>query len=130
MSLSGGERGRVHLAKVLRRSPNVILLDEPTNDLGTLFAPPFGRVAFLILVVSLSTDVETLRSLENALLDFDGCAIVVSHDRYFLDRVCTHTVAFEGDGKVCCQSHATCCMGCHNLGLPMFPGRVLRRELC
>jgi sulfate-transporting ATPase len=77
-SLSGGERGRVHLAKTLRAGCNLLLLDEPSNDL----------------------DVDTLRSLEEALSDFAGSAIVVSHDRWFLDRVCTHTLAFEPDGKV------------------------------
>ncbi len=76
--LSGGERNRVHLAKLLRRGGNVLLLDEPTNDL----------------------DVDTLRSLEEALLDFAGCAVVVSHDRWFLDRIATHILAFEGDSKV------------------------------
>lgn len=76
--LSGGERNRVHLAKLLKRAANVLLLDEPSNDL----------------------DVETLRSLEEALLTFPGCAIVISHDRWFLDRVCTHLMAFEGDSKV------------------------------
>ena len=76
--LSGGERNRVHLAKVLRRGGNVLLLDEPTNDL----------------------DVETLRALELALLDFPGCAVVISHDRWFLDRVATHILAFEGDSHV------------------------------
>ena len=75
--LSGGERNRVHLAKVLRSGGNVLLLDEPTNDL----------------------DVETLRALEGALLDFPGCAVVISHDRWFLDRVATHILAFEGDSK-------------------------------
>jgi sulfate-transporting ATPase len=75
--LSGGERNRVHLAKVLRRGGNVLLLDEPTNDL----------------------DVETLRALELALLDFPGCAVVISHDRWFLDRVATHILAFEGDSR-------------------------------
>jgi len=75
--LSGGERNRVHLAKVLRRGGNLLLLDEPTNDL----------------------DVETLRALELALLDFPGCAVVISHDRWFLDRVATHILAFEGDSK-------------------------------
>jgi len=77
-NLSGGERNRVHLAKLLRRGGNVLLLDEPTNDL----------------------DVTTLGSLENALLDFNGCVLVISHDRYFLDRVCTHLLVFEGDSKV------------------------------
>ena len=77
-SLSGGERGRVHLAKTLRSGCNLLLLDEPSNDL----------------------DVETLRSLEEALVDFAGSAVVVSHDRWFLDRVCTHTLAFEPDGSV------------------------------
>lgn len=76
--LSGGERNRVHLAKTLKSGANVILLDEPTNDL----------------------DIDTLRSLENALLDFPGCAIVTSHDRYFLDRISTHILAFEDDGNV------------------------------
>ncbi|MFT3924815.1 MAG: energy-dependent translational throttle protein EttA [Myxococcales bacterium] len=76
--LSGGERNRLHLAKVLKSGGNVILLDEPTNDL----------------------DVETLRSLEAALDDFAGCALVISHDRWFLDRVATHILAFEGDSKV------------------------------
>lgn len=76
--LSGGERNRVHLAKLLRRGANVILLDEPSNDL----------------------DVETLRALEEALLNFAGSAIVVSHDRWFLDRVCTHLMAFEGDSNI------------------------------
>ncbi|KPK04470.1 MAG: ABC transporter ATP-binding protein [Betaproteobacteria bacterium SG8_39] len=76
--LSGGERNRVHLAKVLRAGGNVLLLDEPTNDL----------------------DVETLRALEEALLDFPGCAVVISHDRWFLDRVATHILAFEGDSRV------------------------------
>src|SRR4028119_770998 len=73
--LSGGERNRVHLAKLLRRGGNLLLLDEPTNDL----------------------DVETLRALENALLQFSGCAVVISHDRWFLDRIATHALAFEGD---------------------------------
>ncbi len=76
--LSGGERNRVHLAKVLKQGANVILLDEPSNDL----------------------DVETLRSLEEALLDFAGCAVIISHDRWFLDRVATHMLAFEGDSRV------------------------------
>ena len=75
--LSGGERNRVHLAKLLRRGANVILLDEPTNDL----------------------DVNTLRALELAVEDFAGCALIVSHDRWFLDRVCTHILAFEGDSQ-------------------------------
>ena len=75
--LSGGERNRVHLAKVLRSGGNVLLLDEPTNDL----------------------DVETLRALEQALLDFPGCAVVISHDRWFLDRIATHILAFEGDSQ-------------------------------
>ena len=77
-SLSGGERNRVHLAKVLRQGGNVLLLDEPTNDL----------------------DVETLRALEVALTDFPGCAVVISHDRWFLDRIATHILAFEGDSQV------------------------------
>jgi ATP-binding cassette ChvD family protein len=76
--LSGGERNRVHLAKLLRSGGNVLLLDEPTNDL----------------------DVETLRALEDALLDFPGCAVVISHDRWFLDRIATHILAFEGESKV------------------------------
>ncbi len=76
--LSGGERNRVHLAKVLRSGANVLLLDEPTNDL----------------------DVETLRALEEALLNFPGCAVVISHDRWFLDRIATHVLAFEGDSEV------------------------------
>ncbi|MDP3559653.1 MAG: energy-dependent translational throttle protein EttA, partial [Legionellaceae bacterium] len=76
--LSGGERNRVHLAKLLKRGANVLLLDEPSNDL----------------------DVETLRALEEALLNFPGSAIVVSHDRWFLDRICTHLIAFEGDSNV------------------------------
>ncbi|MDB5905781.1 MAG: energy-dependent translational throttle protein EttA [Betaproteobacteria bacterium] len=76
--LSGGERNRLHLAKVLRSGGNVLLLDEPTNDL----------------------DVETLRALEEALLNFPGCAVVISHDRWFLDRVATHILAFEGESQV------------------------------
>ncbi|KTD16645.1 energy-dependent translational throttle protein EttA [Legionella jordanis] len=76
--LSGGERNRVHLAKLLKRGANVILLDEPSNDL----------------------DVETLRALEEAILNFPGCAVVISHDRWFLDRICTHLMAFEGDSQV------------------------------
>jgi ATP-binding cassette ChvD family protein len=82
--LSGGERNRVHLAKLLRSGGNVLLLDEPTNDL----------------------DVDTLRSLEEALLNFGGCAVVISHDRWFLDRVATHILAFEGDSKtVWCEGN-------------------------
>ncbi len=77
-NLSGGERNRVHLAKLLRSGGNVLLLDEPTNDL----------------------DVDTLRALEEALLDFAGCAVVISHDRWFLDRIATHILAFEGDSQV------------------------------
>jgi ATP-binding cassette ChvD family protein len=76
--LSGGERNRVHLAKLLRRGGNLLLLDEPTNDL----------------------DVDTLRALEDALVDFAGCAVVISHDRWFLDRIATHMLAFEGDSRV------------------------------
>ncbi len=76
--LSGGERNRVHLAKLLKEGGNLILLDEPTNDL----------------------DVETLRSLEEGLETFAGCAVIISHDRWFLDRVATHILAFEGDSKV------------------------------
>jgi ATPase subunit of ABC transporter with duplicated ATPase domains len=76
--LSGGERNRVHLAKLLKSGGNLLLLDEPTNDL----------------------DVETLRALEEALLDFPGCAVVISHDRWFLDRIATHILAFEGDSHV------------------------------
>jgi ATP-binding cassette ChvD family protein len=77
-SLSGGERNRLHLAKLLKQGGNLLLLDEPTNDL----------------------DVDTLRSLEQALLDFPGCAVVISHDRWFLDRIATHMLAFEGDSNV------------------------------
>lgn len=76
--LSGGERNRVHMARLLKSGGNVLLLDEPTNDL----------------------DVETLRALEDALVDFAGCAVVISHDRFFLDRICTHILAFEGDSHV------------------------------
>ena len=76
--LSGGERNRVHLAKLLRRGGNLLLLDEPTNDL----------------------DVDTLRALEESLLEFAGCAVVISHDRWFLDRIATHMLAFEGDSHV------------------------------
>ena len=76
--LSGGERNRVHLARMLKGGANVLLLDEPTNDL----------------------DVDTLRALEEALLNFAGCAVVISHDRWFLDRVATHMLAFEGDSQV------------------------------
>ena len=75
--LSGGERNRVHLAKMLKEGANVMLLDEPTNDL----------------------DVDTLRSLEDALLEFAGCVLVISHDRWFLDRIATHILAFEGDSQ-------------------------------
>jgi ATP-binding cassette ChvD family protein len=82
--LSGGERNRVHLAKLLRRGGNLLLLDEPTNDL----------------------DVDTLRALEEALLNFGGCAVVISHDRWFLDRIATHILAFEGDSKtVWCEGN-------------------------
>src|SRR6202049_3112087 len=77
-TLSGGERNRVHLAKLLKKGSNLLLLDEPTNDL----------------------DVDTLRALEDALLNFAGCAVVISHDRWFLDRISTHILAFEGDSKV------------------------------
>ncbi|MDP1559984.1 MAG: ATP-binding cassette domain-containing protein, partial [Pirellulaceae bacterium] len=76
--LSGGERNRVHLASLLRRGCNVLLLDEPTNDL----------------------DVDTLRALEEAIINFVGCVVVTSHDRWFLDRIATHILAFEGDGYV------------------------------
>ncbi len=76
-TLSGGERNRLHLAKTLKEGANVLLLDEPTNDL----------------------DVNTLRALEEALESFAGCAVVVSHDRWFLDRICTHILAFEGDSQ-------------------------------
>ena len=76
--LSGGERNRVHLAKVLKSGGNVLLLDEPTNDL----------------------DVDTLRALEDALDAYAGCAVVISHDRWFLDRIATHVLAFEGDSQV------------------------------
>jgi len=75
--LSGGERNRVHLAKMLKEGANVLLLDEPTNDL----------------------DVDTLRALEEALLEFAGCVLIISHDRWFLDRVATHILAFEGDSR-------------------------------
>jgi ATPase subunit of ABC transporter with duplicated ATPase domains len=77
-ALSGGERNRVHLAKLLQRGSNLLLLDEPTNDL----------------------DVDTLRALEEALLNFAGCCVVISHDRWFLDRIATHMLAFEGDSEV------------------------------
>ena len=77
-TLSGGERNRLHLAKLLRSGGNLLLLDEPTNDL----------------------DVDTLRALEEALLNFAGCAVVISHDRWFLDRIATHMLAFEGDSEV------------------------------
>ena len=76
--LSGGERNRLHLAKLLKTGGNVLLLDEPTNDL----------------------DVDTLRALENALEAYPGCAVVISHDRWFLDRIATHVLAFEGDSQV------------------------------
>jgi sulfate-transporting ATPase len=76
--LSGGERNRVHLAITLKKGSNVLLLDEPTNDI----------------------DVNTLRSLEEALENFGGCAVIISHDRWFLDRICTHILAFEGDSQV------------------------------
>src|SRR5205823_3498560 len=75
---SGGERNRIHLAKLLRSGGNLLLLDEPTNDL----------------------DVDTLRALEEALVNFGGCAVVISHDRWFLDRIATHILAFEGDSRV------------------------------
>ena len=77
-TLSGGERNRVHLARLLKSGANLIMLDEPTNDL----------------------DMDTLRALEDALIEFGGCLVVVSHDRWFLDRICTHTLAFEGDSEV------------------------------
>jgi ATPase subunit of ABC transporter with duplicated ATPase domains len=77
-SLSGGERNRLHLAKLLKSGANVLMLDEPTNDL----------------------DVDTLRALEDALLEFAGCVLVISHDRWFLDRIATHMLAFEGDSQV------------------------------
>ncbi|TXI78193.1 MAG: ATP-binding cassette domain-containing protein, partial [Flavobacteriales bacterium] len=76
--LSGGERNRLHLAMTVKQSSNVLLLDEPTNDL----------------------DVNTLRALEEAIQDYSGCAVIISHDRWFMDRVCTHILAFEGDSKV------------------------------
>ena len=76
--LSGGERNRVHLAKMLKSGSNLLLLDEPTNDL----------------------DVETLRALEEGLENFAGCAVIISHDRWFLDRIATHILAFEGDSHV------------------------------
>jgi energy-dependent translational throttle protein EttA len=75
---SGGERNRIHMAKLLRKGGNLLLLDEPTNDL----------------------DVDTLRALEDALLNFAGCAVIISHDRWFLDRVATHMLAFEGESQV------------------------------
>jgi energy-dependent translational throttle protein EttA len=78
VDLSGGQRNRVHLAKMLKEGANVLLLDEPTNDL----------------------DVNTLRALEEALENFGGCAVVISHDRWFLDRIATHVLAFEGDSQV------------------------------
>jgi ATPase subunit of ABC transporter with duplicated ATPase domains len=77
-TLSGGERNRVHLAKMLKSGANVLLLDEPTNDL----------------------DVNTMRALEEALENFAGCAVIISHDRWFLDRIATHILAFEGNSKV------------------------------
>src|SRR5262245_62296911 len=77
-TLSGGERNRLHLAKLLKSGGNLLLLDEPTNDL----------------------DVDTLRALEEALVSFPGCAVVISHDRWFLDRIATHILAFEGDSEV------------------------------
>ena len=77
-NLSGGERGRLHLAKMLISGGNVLLLDEPSNDL----------------------DVETLRALEDALLEFAGCVLVISHDRWFLDRIATHILSFEGNSQV------------------------------
>jgi ATPase subunit of ABC transporter with duplicated ATPase domains len=77
-TLSGGERNRLHLAKLLQRGSNLLLLDEPTNDL----------------------DVDTLRALEEALVNYAGCAVVISHDRWFLDRIATHMLAFEGDSRV------------------------------
>ena len=77
-NLSGGERNRVHLAKVLKSGANVLLLDEPTNDL----------------------DVDTLRALEDGLDAYAGCAVVISHDRWFIDRIATHVLAFEGDSQV------------------------------
>ena len=86
-NLSGGERNRVHLAKLLRRGSNLLLLDEPTNDL----------------------DVDTLRALEEAIMSYAGCVVVTSHDRWFLDRIATHVLAFEGDGYVhwCEGNYAT-----------------------
>ena len=77
--LSGGERNRLHLAMALKQEGNVLLLDEPTNDI----------------------DVNTLRALEEGLENFAGCAVVISHDRWFLDRICTHILAYEGNGQVC-----------------------------
>src|SRR5206468_4252580 len=77
-NLSGGERNRVHLAKLLKTGGNLLLLDEPTNDL----------------------DVDMLRALEEAIIDFGGCAVVISHDRWFLNRIATHILAFEGDSRV------------------------------
>ena len=86
-TLSGGERNRVHLSKLLRRGSNLLLLDEPTNDL----------------------DVDTLRALEEAIMSYAGCVVVTSHDRWFLDRIATHVLAFEGDGYVhwCEGNYAT-----------------------
>jgi ATPase subunit of ABC transporter with duplicated ATPase domains len=85
-NLSGGERNRVHLAKLLKSGGNLLLLDEPTNDL----------------------DVETLRALEDAVVEFGGCAVVISHDRWFLDRIATHILAFEGDSQVVwCEGNYT-----------------------
>ena len=81
-TLSGGERNRVNLAKILKEGANLLLLDEPTNDL----------------------DVNTMRALEDALLEFGGSAVIISHDRWFLDRVCTHILAFEGDSQVYFQA--------------------------
>ena len=77
--MSGGERGRLHLANTLKQGANVLLLDEPSNDL----------------------DVETLRALEEAILSFPGSVLVISHDRWFLDRISTHTLAYEDDGNIC-----------------------------
>src|SRR5205085_1277768 len=77
-TLSGGQRNRLHLAKLLKKGSNLLLLDEPTNDL----------------------DVDTLRALEQALEEFAGCAVIISHDRWFLDRIATHILAFEGDSHV------------------------------
>ena len=98
-NLSGGERNRVHMARVFKTAPNFLILDEPTNDLGAL-AVALAAVCCVLTLCGFGTDVDTLRSLEEALKSFEGSAIIVSHDRYFLDRVTNRTLAFEGNGKV------------------------------